>query len=724
MKITMSRSRKNLLCALISSSLFLHLPLIAHAAEQNEESTIPAEQREFSLDGIEIVGNKIKDNSLDKGYVAQRSSVGTKTDTPLSEAAQSISVITREQLEARGATDLFDALGYTPGISDVTYNRDARVFNTNIRGFSSGDTTYTDGLNMLASGMNSITNDLYSFERIEVLRGPASILYGANSPGGLINQVSKRPTSTDLREIQLQVGNSGQLSTALDLGGPLRQDGKLLFRLTAHTTEEDLYVNQSSNEKYFIAPALTWIPNEKTSLTLLTHFLKNNIKGDYNYTRNVYLPGHPLYGFSNKLLIGQDYDRYTKDQTQIGYILEHRFNDTWSVTQTARHLDLSYENKITNVSTLDSDGHTLNRVGRNIKGDFITNAIDTHFQAKWSAGAVAHTTLLGFDFQHSDSKYRWGRGSLPALDLLTLQAAQAVTNPAFSTMTNATTEQTGWYVQDQLKFNKRWTALVGGRYDQYDQDSLNLKNGIRTRTNQDALTGRLGLVYDAGDGVMPYISYNESFQAQSGNDRNGNSFTPTTGRQYELGVQYQPANSNARFTAAIFDLRKQNVLTTDPVDDNFSIQTGEIASKGLELEANIAAFKGANLTASYTLLNNKITKDTDPQRIGLHTEGVPRHSASIWLDTTSPTEDKKQGWSFGAGLRYIGSRYDYDNLHKVGGVWLADALVRYDTGSWRYALNVHNLLDKHYIIGDFASSDYYDTVDEGRTIQLTATRRW
>lgn len=730
MKIKTTRTRQKLLYALIGSSLFWSAPLISHAAEQTEEppATIEApsaEQQEFSLEGVEVISNKIKDSSLDRGYVAKRSSVGTKTDTPLSETAQSISVITREQLDARGVTDLFDALSYTPGISDVTYNRDSRYFSTNIRGFAVSNTTYVDGLNMVDTGWASTNTDQYSFDRIEVLRGPASILYGAATPGGMINQVSKRPTSTELREVQLQIGNGNQFSTAVDMSGPLQKDGKLLYRLTGRTTKEDLYVDNSNSKNYFIAPALTWLPNDNTSFTLLTHFQKDDINGNYDYTRNVYLPGYPLYGFSNKLFIGEsNYDKYTRDAKQIGYILEHRFNDTWSVTQTARHLDLSYLFRTADEAALAADGRTLTRTGRYATGDLSTNAIDTHFQANWSTGPVSHVTLLGFDFLHKNIQSRWGKGPLPSLDLISLNYGQAITLPAFSRITDETISQNGLYVQDQIKFGGRWTALAGGRYDRYKNDSLNLKTGLHTRLNQDAFTGRLGLVYDAGNGVMPYVSYNESFEAQSGTSRLGDSFDPTTGRQYELGIQYQPANSNARFTAAIFDLRKQNVLTTDPVDDTFSIQTGEVTSKGLELEANIAAFKGTNLTASYTLLNHKITKDTDPTRIGLRTEGVPRHSASIWLDTTSPTEEKKQGWSFGTGLRYIGSRHNYDNLHKVGGVWLTDALVRYDTGNWRYSLNIHNVFDKHYIIGDFASTNYYNTVDEGRTIQLTATCRW
>jgi iron complex outermembrane receptor protein len=221
---------------------------------------------------------------------------------------------------------------------------------------------------------------------------------------------------------------------------------------------------------------------------------------------------------------------------------------------------------------------------------------------------------------------------------------------------------------------------------------------------------------------MPYISYSESFQGEGGADRLGKAFKPTTGQQVELGVQVEPKRMNARFTAAIFDLRKQNVLNTDPVDTTFKIQTGEVASKGLELEANMQAFKGLNLTMAYTLLDNKITKDSNSAKVGLRTEGVPRHSASLWLDTVKPGE-KVQGWSFGTGLRYIGSRYNYENTRKLDSTVLTDVMVRYDSGAWRYALNAANIFDKRYVV---ISKDWanYDSVDTGRKIVLTATYNW
>jgi iron complex outermembrane receptor protein len=744
MKKYVSRAaQRSLLYTLIGSSLFWHLPAHVYAADETKETAPPAvhsadeqaaeataSQREFSLEGVEVTANK--DAAADIGYVAKRSRVGTKTDTPLEETARSISVITQEQIEARGVTDLFDALGYTPGFSDASYNRDARFFRGNLRGFSNDYAVYTDRLHMFSGSFANSNYDPYSFERIEVLRGPASILYGANNPGGIINQVSKRPTSEQLREIQIQAGNDNQLSGAIDLGGVVNEKGNVLFRLTARTSDEDLPEDYSSAKRQMIAPALTWKPDDDTSLTFLAHYQKDDIKGSYDSNPYRYLPGHKLYGYPGTGFYGEPgYDRFIRDDKQIGYIFEHRFNDTWSVTQNARHSNISAD---FNYLTVDSvTGGIANRTAYRVTSDRSSDVIDTHFQAKWSSGSVDHTTLLGFDYQHDETKAIWLAGSAPSLDLSNLNYGQSIYAPSLWApygSDNIKTKQTGLYVQDQLKFGQRWTAIAAGRYDRYNKNTRDIKTGERSQIDQSAFTSRLGLVYNAGNGLFPYISYDESFQGQAGTNRHGKAFDPTTGRQYELGVQYAPENSNIRYSAAIFDLRQQNVLTSDPLNtpnESFQVQTGEVTAQGLELEANIAALKGLNITAAYTYMpKHKVTKDNDTARLGRTTENVPKHSASLWFDTTKPEamkDEEIKGWSFGAGLRYIGSRYDYYNTVTLGGVVLTDALIRYDAGGWRYALNVHNVFDKEYVIGSW-TGDNYETVSPGRTFRLTATRRW
>ncbi|SFM00282.1 TonB-dependent siderophore receptor [Pelosinus propionicus] len=723
MKKKAARSvQKSLLYVLIGTNLLWQYSATVHAAESNSD------QHEFTLDGIEVTAHK--DAASDNGYVARRSSVGTKTDTPLEEAARSISIITQEQIEARGVTDLFDALSYTPGFSDATYSRDSRSFRANLRGFTNDYSTYTDGLKMLWGSFALSDYDTYSFERIEVLRGPAGILYGANNPGGVINQVTKRPTSGDIREIRIQAGNDNMRSTAIDLGGKVNEQDNVFFRLTALASDEDLPADYSSAKRKMIAPALTWKPDEATSFTVLVHYQKDDIQGSFDTNPYRYLPGHALYGYSKTGFYGEpNYDRFIRDDKQISYIFEHRFNNIWSVAQSARHSDIFTDFKYMEVA--DVTNGIASRRANYLTADLSADVIDTHFQAKWSGGVVEHTTLVGFDYQNNNYIYSWGRNnSAPSLDLSTMNYGQTITTPAFSIITDTKVRQNGWYLQDQLKFGQRWTAIAGGRYDSYNSNVLNRKTNGHTRIDQDAFTGRMGLVCDAGNGLFPYISYDESFEGQTGTDRYGNAFNPTTGRQYELGIQYKPEDGSTRYTAAIFDLKQQNTLTSDPLNtgqESFKVQTGEVSAKGLELEANIAALKGLNITASYTFMpKHEVTKSNDSTRLGKTTANVPKHSASLWFDTAAPeaVEGKSgKGWGFGAGLRYIGSRYDYDNTVKLGGVVLTDALLRYDANTWRYSVNIHNVFDKKYVVSSW-TSDYYETVSPGRTFILTATRRW
>lgn len=715
---------KSLLCTIIGASLLWPLPAWAadETVERPDGQSICAEtdanEKEFSLEGLEISAGKIQPGN---GYIVKNSGIATKTDTPLAETARSISVITKEQMEARSALDLKEALDYTPG---VTMSNGGVWTSPTIRGFTGGLTT-TDGLRV-PTEFSASNTDIYGFEQVEVLRGPASLLYGAGGPGGMINRVTKRPTAGAFHELQLQAGNNNEFSGALDVSGPANDDGTLFFRLTGRSYREDLPTDRSSLKRQYIAPALTWRPNTATSLTLLTSYQTEVAKGDPLPFRKVFLPNNILYGYPGTLLEGEpDYSGYNKTQTQLGYILEHRFNDTWSVTQTARHYRSSMGYRTMGIEDFRPDGHTVSRYTRYDTDKAGGDTIDTHIQAKWSDGLIEHTSLLGFDFHRDEQNYRYRRGDGPDLDLQTFRYGQSVADPGFVIMRDTINKRRGLYVQDQLKFGRRWTVTAGGRRDWYNQDEVNLMTGGKTRFKQNAVTGRIGMVYDAGKGVLPYFSYDRSFEPQSGRDRQGDSFDPLTGRQYELGLQYVPENSNARFTVAVFDLRQQNALTADPLNtpnESYSVQTGEITARGLELEANLAAVKGLNITASYTLLDKKITKDTDPALIGRKTANIPRHSAALWLDTASPQENKG-GWGFGAGLRYIGTRYDYSNAARLGGLVLADALIRYDTGSWRYALNVRNLFDREYISSYWASSGYYG-IDEGRTFRLTATRRW
>lgn len=725
MRKPISRAGKRLLCAFIGSSLLWQWPISvsgADAAEPQtglEQNTRAAEnvspQNEFALEGIEVTAAR---ETTGKGYVIKHSTAGTKTDTPLRDTPQSISIVTREQMDDRGAIDLKQALEYNAG---VTPGIDSRWNSSLVRGFDVA--RRVDGLQLVNSNFALWDFDQYGLEQAAILRGPASTLYGNSAPGGMFDLITKRPVSRQLREIRLQDGTDNLRSLALDLGGQLEGQDSLTFRLTGLTRERDLPHDYSSFKRTFIAPSLAWKIADNTNIIFQSHYLKDELNGsDENIS--IYHPGSTLFGHSGKLMLGErGYSGYQREQYYYGYLLDHQVNDNFALHQKFRYGKTSTNYNMI-WSSLANDGRTVKRDGRlQIYDDTATSyQIDTYGEATWNNGAVGHHTVFGIDYRHGNLKNRSGYGgSMADIDIYDLNYSGAWTLPATALVYQGKSKQTGIYVQDQISLGPKWTATLNGRQDWYEQNGVNPQTGEQTRIDQDAFTGRVGLSYHATGELTPYLSYAESFEPQSGHDRLGNAFVPTTGRQYELGIQYEPSGMNARFTAALFDLRQQNVLTADPVNTNFSIQTGEVTAKGLELEANMDAFKSLSLTASFTLLNNKVTKDTNAANIGKRAAVVARHTAALWLDTARD-QQRQTGWNGGFGVRYIGSHDNNGYALRLDSVWLADAAVRYNAGDWQYQLNVRNVFDTVHEIAGFSKTTTFQ--GDGRTFLLTATHRW
>lgn len=732
MQRKISHTKKSLLYTLIGSSLFCYLPGDIYAAEEAAEATAAIEQqtekqlaaeadsREFTLKGIEVTAGKV---SASESWIAKRSSAGTKTDTALTDTPQAISIVTRQQMDERGSLDLAQAVEYSAGVTANIYGNDIRWNWSYIRGFSVGNAnTVVDGLQLFGNGNFAVWDfETYGMEQVGIVRGPASVTYGGSSPGGIFNMVTKRPIAESLLEVQLQGGTDHYKSAAVDIGGKVDGQENVTFRLTALARDRDLPADNSWSKRMFIAPSLGWRIDPDTDITFQTHYLKDKLSGG-GQALKVYYPNNPLYGFSEKLDLGEPgWGGYKREQAYVGYLLNHKVNNLWTLHQNFRYGQVDMRYNMTG-STLQADGRTLKRSAYIYDEALDSYTFDTFGEAKWSSGAVNHITLAGFDYRHADWTNRYVKWDITDLDIYDLNYTGSVTEIAAPVIYKANVKQTGVYLQDQLSFGGKWVATVSGRQDWYRLNGINPQTGVKTVIDQTAFTGRAGLVYHATSELSPYVSYAESFQPQSGTDRYNSAFQPTTGQQYEAGLQYEPQSSNIRFTAAIFDLRKQNVLTPDPLNtgtEAYKVQTGEVASKGLELEAN-ASLKNLNLTASFTFLNAKTTKSNTVSEIGTRTAGIPRQSAALWADYAVP-DKKLSGLGFGAGIRYIGPRYFSSNTVKLGGVVIADALIRYDLDDWRYALNVRNLFDKHYQTYAYSNYGY---AGESRTILLTATRRW
>jgi iron complex outermembrane receptor protein len=679
-----------------------------------------------------------------QGYVARRNLTATKTDTPNIETPQALSVITRDQIDDQGAAPaLQDALRYTPGLIG-TRGVNLTDDSFNIRGFAAGLATssntpvFRDGLRQVPA-MYSSTVEPYGVERIDVLRGPGSVLFGQVTPGGVINVTSKRPTDTPLHEVDMQAGSFDHKQVGLDLGGPLGDSGEWSYRLTAMLRDANTQTDYIPNKREYIAPALTWRPSAGTSLTLLA---------SYQHTRTAYNWGLPVAGSLLANPNGQlprsrftgepGFDKYDTKTWSLGYLLEHRFNDTWSLRQNARY----YESDMIWNSAYGSglqaaNQRLLNRFGFIRADQYKSSNVDTQLQAKWQHGAFEHTTLVGIDYASIPWVRNERRGTVAALDLFNPAYGAVVTpNAQSSRILDTDTTQTGLYLQEQLKIDKRWVLLAGLRQD-WARSNISgvLTNGsansptsqVGIRNNVQAATGRVGAVYLFDSGLAPYVSFATSFEPESGSlDYNNNPFKPTKGRQYEAGVKYEPKDRPLSLTASVFDLRRTDVLTADPNHVGYSIQTGEISSRGLELEAKGKLGRNVELISAYTYTDARITRSNSGDQ-GTVPSGIPRHNLALW-GVYKFSQGDLRGVKVGAGARRIIGTSGYvlgatPTPAELPAYNVVDAMVSYDTASWRLSLNINNLFDKSYI-----QSCYYASTScfygEGRSVIARATYRW
>ncbi|SAL47484.1 TonB-dependent siderophore receptor [Caballeronia sordidicola] len=670
------------------------------------------------------------------GYVATQSTAGTKTDTALIKTPQNISVVTRDQMDIQNVQSVAQALRYTSGI-----NPEQRGTNTDsleylyARGFLVDE--FWNGLRTPGPaggfGYNVTSFDPYMFERIELLHGPASVLYGQGSPGGTVNLVSKMPTAEPLHEVGIQTGSYGRLQGFFDFSGPVDKDGKVLYRLTAdgfNTGTQTDYVNQ---QRFAIAPSITWKPTKDTTFTLYANYQADPEAGIYNFVPVVgtiqtgvaqlprsFYPGEP------------SFDSFRKTQESIGYQLDHRLNDVWSFKQSYRFLhnsetvqyvadDLGYIN----------NGTALARETYMNSGRVNSHTVDNQATARFNTGPVAHQATVGIDYQNIqfDHVFLGDFGdTTPPLNITNPQYGQTIPYPTimFATSNKQSIKQLGAYAQDQLDIG-RWSLLLGLREDWTNEDAQSYKTGALTSQFNRAFTWRAGGVYQFESGIAPYASYSKSFQPQVGSSFSGQSFNPTTGEQYEVGVKFQPKGYNSFVTVSAFHLTQQNVLTTDPVNVNFQVQTGEVRSQGFEVEAHASLTNNLQLIASYTYTNLLNTK-SNSSNLDKVPVGIPRNTASLWADYLMAA-GPLAGLQLGAGVRYIGGSYgDTANSLLTSSATLIDLAVRYDLGrsvfnlhGWTASLNASNLLDRHYMASCSAGSCNWG---QGRLVLAGLKYQW
>ncbi|MDE1174709.1 MAG: TonB-dependent siderophore receptor [Parvibaculaceae bacterium] len=717
----------NTAVAMLVVSTIFAAPAAARADDtQQTKADAPANPAAATLSPISVTATdtETRDDGVN-GFVATRSTSATKTGASLLETPQTVTVITRNELDAQQAETVRAALRYAPGVH-ISDNPDNRLDSISARGFTLDQ--YLDGLKLLSGTWSVPKVEPYMLESVEILQGPSSVLYGQASPGGVLNFVSKKPTSEPIHEIQLQTGSYGRAQAAFDLGGPVDKEGHFLYRVTGLARTSGAQIDHTKEQRLNIAPSLTWQPDANTSLTILSSYLHDPKGGFWNlmpYDGTV-LP-NPFGKISRSFYTGDiDFEKFRRTQTMIGYQFEHRFNNIFTVRQNLRynHMDIDYA--AVQGLAMESDNRTLDRQSYTANERLNTVSVDNQLEAIFSTGALDHTLLTGLDYQHVrwDNFTRWSTTS--SLDILEPDYHQNIPLPAVFQSAKETIRQLGLYGQDQIRWD-HWSLLLAGREDWASSDVDNRIANASASQSDRAFTGRAGLTYLFDNGLAPYISYATSFQPTIGTNSTGDAFKPTKGQQEEIGIKFRPNGFNSLFTASLFNLTQKNVLTTDPQNVNFSVQTGKVRSRGVDLSAVTSLSNDLSIRTSYTYLRNKIVRDNSGLE-GNTLGGVPRNSASIWADYTL-----HDGWADGLGLgggaRYVGSTYATEaNTIRLSSYTLFDAAVRYDLGTaipsldgTQLAFNIYNLTDKEYIAdGSFTGISY----GMGRTFYATLSYKW
>ena len=669
------------------------------------------------LDAIEVQGRPSAGTPYQaatgpvQGFTATDSTAGTKTATKLSETPASVSVVGRDQIQATDSQSLGEAARYTAGVRSEAFGFDPRYDLFLIRGFTANETGYfLDGLQLFSYAYVAYKVEPWGIERLDILRGPASALYGGSGSGGLIDAISKRPTTTPYHRVEIGVNNFGNAYGAFDVSGPVSEGSPWFYRLAGLGRAGGTQIDHVDDDRAFIAPSLTYRPDGATSLTALGQYQRDSTQAAQFLPYQGTVRPAPYGRISTSLFTGDTaVSKFDREQMFVGYEFEHSFASGITVRQNLRYAYVdTHEIGPYGVGYTSAPTPTSGELARY---NFITNdrgrelTVDNQAEARLDLGAVQQTFLAGIDYKHFIIDDNNGSSSAAPLDVLRPIYGTVTTAPntRYLTATN-TQDDLGFYAQDQIKLG-RISLVLSGRQDLVDTRVDNrLYPSLSTENNPQALTGRAAAIYNTGYGIDPYVGYSTSFNPILGtNAATQQLFRPEKGEQQEVGVKYQSPTLPITASLALFDLTRTNVLTTDPGNPNNAVQTGEERSRGLELEANATLAEGLKAVGSFTAYHITNTRDLDPAIVGKVPFGVPERLAGLFLDYTIP-DGAFRGFGFGAGERFVGHSYaDQSNQFRVPSYALTDAGLHYERDGYRIAVNVQNLLDKTYVSGCYGT---------------------
>lgn len=655
-----------------------------------------------------------------EGYRVPNATSATRTDTPIRDVPQSIQVVPRQVLEDQQVQQVGEALRNVSGVStrfsSLTPSGDAPI----IRGFASFDYFHTNGIRNLGAG-NAFQLETTQLERLEVLKGPASVLYGQGEPGGLVNLVTKLPTAQPFYEVEGTIGNFNFYRPSVDISGPLNAERTIGYRLNLLYQNSDTFVDFVDIERFFAAPVFSFQLGENTSLI---------VEGSYLRDSRLIYPGLPAVGTvlpnplgripRSRYLGEPGFGNVIYENFNVGYRLEHQFSENLSVRNAFRADIAPVVNRdLIGLGRLDDDNRTVNRDISTTSGGTQTYSLVTDVLGKLTTSSITHDLLFGVELrrQHESFELFFGGDTLD------------VFNPVYGSRDfglergyDATQIRNylGIYAQNLISFSDNFKLLLGGRFDLANQRYEGRLEDEGTLSQQDEqFSPRVGIVYQPIPPVSLYTSWSRSFLPQGDfGDRNadGTPFRPTTGEQFEVGIKTEFINGRLAATLAAYHITKQNILTDDPDRPDFRIQVGEQRSQGIEFDIVGEVLPGLRLIANYAFTDAEITEDNQGFQ-GNQPNNVPRHSGSIWA-TYQIQQGDLQGLGFGLGVFAVGNRTgDLGNTFDLPGYSRTDASIFYNRDRWRVQLNVKNLFGANY----FENAISRNSVNPGAPFTILGT---
>ncbi|MCG7600587.1 TonB-dependent siderophore receptor [Halomonas sp. McH1-25] len=644
-----------------------------------------------------------------------------KVDTPALETPRATSLVTNEQMQKRDVSKLDEAFQYRSGVVSQPYGSDNNADWLFLRGFSAEASTYQDGLRLFRTGGYFWwMMEPFGLERVELLKGPASILYGEAPPGGVINAISKRPTEEEQGLFEVEVGSDEHRQVGLDVSGPVTDKEDMRYRVVGMYREQDGELDGTYKDRYYFAPSLSVDFSDDTTVTFLA-----SIQKDDGVPTTAFFPaygtieGTPFGKVDPSTNLGEpDYDRIDQEQFSLGYALEHQINDTWEFHQNFRysHLDMDLRSAYAFPS---NDSRVVARGIVYRDGEYDAYTVDNQFVARTYGDSYENTFLVGLDYQDLNLDYDDGDSfSFGTIDIFDpVYGNYTPVSESALTEHDVDKEQLGFYAQNQLRLNGNWIFLVGARHDSVESSDETSSSSTGYDDEQLSLTA--GVMYLADNGLSPYVSYSESFTPLASSDASGNAYEPLEGEQIEVGVKYAPSWFDGYVTAAAFKLKETNSLIT--TDAGPQRQIGERESTGFEIEGVGYLTDNLQLTASYTYTDTRI--DVSESQQDERAPFIPYHMASAWLDYGFD-EGALSGVTLGGGVRYVGETANSPGTgvdRTVPSYTLYDAMVSYEFGTnWMAQINANNLTDEEYISG----CDYYCYYGESRSVVGSLRYRW